>query len=1829
MSIKQIITALLVSICCASTEKSKWLTFEMNENELSRSESYNFDSNETNNLFEINLSSSKIIDKQKMFLILESDNSDFVITLIDDSKGANKAAEVMELNTLTGNIMFVMSQRFYGKKLAFFRKSGSLKFAVSCKSNEGSKDYKIRVEIAYGVSVDLGKSYTAHVDKNLSKFNVGMKYNGLSNPELQKLRFQISSVVQKKSYQLSANLGHKGQEFILNPIFQKTVGGILSLPLLPVCKEEYCNYDLKIYTQKVRVMNIESFLIPKIETISIKHYEEYYDRVYSPDSLVFYQLPFDSSMEGLDVSISLIPVIGQTALFVNAQTLPLNVENYAWKEKGHLAKKITIKWEELVQMRAERSTLYIAVSVAKPSEFLLKIDAHDQGYKGRLTSGITEAGYVAQNSFNNYLYFFDVRKTQEISFELKLSVAFGDADLYLKQCADESNCKIDEAEISSPKVLKVENNQISKLITHKFTCENPTEESLAACQFVIGVKGKESKGTHYEIYLQESNFHRLMIPGHSVHLNLNTEEVAYLKFSNPSKASKSQLFFSVEALYGSFEVFLSKSVQYPLEASHETIRESFVSTKLGLLDSLRTIRIDPANLNDSSLLGTYYVAVKANTTCSLNIKFFEKIDTEITIHTLLAGNQVRGEINHKNEIVYYSIKAQSTSESSSMVNFVLTPLKGQYTIFANSNGKMPTKSSHEFISMNSHLEIQPGTSKSEEKEYIIGIQLSSEEDIIDDSYQYLVNFVYASKPLKLNPGILSTQIVRESNKFLIEIGADMKNILIVKTVVDGYNLDMCANFISEVSQETLESCDHRALGKEVSIYFDEKTLEDKCNDPATGKRKLKCLVEVDVKGNDNQKFTIGFTHDDHPFHLVHQQMITGPIPVHSDAKLNFIYHPEPSKPIGLYFNSKGRDVQIFTKLVRNDHFDDKEALTFPTNDNFDSEKQFKNGYITTVMYDEKYLQEFGGQSELLITIRGGSSNEKEFFDGLYHFILQSSIETHEILRTQTLDIDIEADVWTYFTFYNNGNSKSLKVYVSTTSVTQLEVHMCKGLQTKPPLTNKAPISKSGISSVELDVTEEDLKMDASAGSSGLRGHYTLAVKAANNSHLNVFWNNKDDLTYVELTPNQPTTLQLDPDRKLYFTFYAEDANDKISGENGDISIYIKSVSPLNAYIIHTDGTLNAPTSYNFEWKSSLGQKGGISYIRIQPNDVNYCAKCLYVGCIESSSKGQITLLANIKHDRIPITLVSGMTIPDAVQSDEKVMYRIKKIDENPVNLSISMLNGFIKVYIGNYDDLSIDKSESSYSLASSYDTHKFITIKPSDFVGGDSRNYFILIHNEKAEMATFTMSVSQSGMRSPIEPGLTKFMELAPGEFSDLIYSPSVDEKIFEVKLELRQVFKPEIASHAMQILSKFISVNYVNEFGTTYKLEKKSLSLSNNKLFASYEVAESGKGTYAVHLQNPTGSKVALTVDLMNGGYKLLNLNEFNVDIVREKYVKLYEAYGQQSQYLYVDLKVCYGDVELQFYQSDYQNVAQNNSTEFKKIDYKHSLSHFIKLDHQKAFLKVANKVSGPSIYEISVYGEKDTTTNPFTEVSEGNGGRVDFETDSNLIHFQPIKISTTYSQDFFHGVNYTVFITDDPHKLRYIKNCGSFMIDQVFDNPHVHTFSKVSIYENSVDYTKKRNPVKIQLSGLTPNTKYYGIVVAKINILPAEKGYLTPIRTGKAYYDQFVFVTAKIDLPFGLIVVTLILIGVCVGLALIIQVLVFGKVGSLNMLDKFKDLANFELETNGSKILSILENNYCGDLEPYSGSQSSNPDSHHADIEFGQGAGIELTSYSLENKA
>lgn len=1750
----------------------------------------NFDTDQNGNNFLLRLNNTSLIKNRLFFLILESENSDFVLSILNEDKKNTKGQILMDLTTFSGNLVMAMSDTFFNTKFDFFKDSGIIKFKVSNKAQTGDRNYRVRIQIANDLQIPFGKTYTTRTDMSIKNLQVTLNYNGLELPDLQKLRFQVTSVRQKTGYMLSASIGFEDRHFELNTIFPKTVGGILSLPMLPVCKNVNCLYSMQIEMSLVKVINIETYLIGFIEKLSISHYEEYYDRVYENNKITFYELPFEESMLEMDITINLIPVVGTTGLYVNVRTLPLELENFDWKEKGPLAKRITIKWSELVQMRGEKSNLFIAVSTTRPGEYLLKIDAHDPGYKGRLSSGIIESGFVQFEEFTNYLYFFEVYETQDITFSVSLNVISGDANLYLKQCFSYSDCLFDNEMITNPNISKLENSQTSKIISHTFTCEHNPKNIVSNCQFVIGLTGKENHGTHYEITLHEMMFHRLMIPGHSIPLNLDSEQKVYMKFSHPSRSDSSKLFLSVEALWGSFSVTISKENLFPIPQETNSVTETFVSTKLGLYNSLKNILIDPKLLGDVNIQGIYYIAIIANTSCSINLKFYEKNDEQITIHTLVAGKQVRGELKNANEIAYFTIKISLEKEQANSVSVYLTPVKGQFILFANKNGKLPTIDNKEFYSMDNHLELSYQMDENTHDEYIIGVKLNSEGQKFEgEGYQFIINLSYPNKALNLSPGVITQYLLSNNNYFDIEVTKEITSLLVLKSIVDGYTIKMCAWFTFSESPEGDKACEYNADDKNVSIYVNQNDIQRKCNRESNVGPFQKCFLQIKVDGSKNQKFAIGFTYNDLPFQLTRNVIVTGPMLTHNSAQINFILHADSSKPMNIYFNSKGRDINFFTKIVRGDHFDDQNVLNFPNDSSHDKDFHKKSGYITNAFYNESTIADYGSGPEILISLRSAQISD-QMFDPSHNFILQASTDSQEILRTQTHTEYVIEENWNYYTFYNNGNSDNLRIYVSTSVMTRLEVQLSKGLQSRPPFTNKALASKVGIGSIELNLDSSDLKLDPHSSKDKLKGHYTVGVKSSGSCKLDIFWNNKDDLNYVEITPNQPTTMSLDPTKNFYFSFYAKDVSEKLA-DRGIISINIKTNVQANVYVIKTQGELEAPSNTRFSWKGSVPNFGGITMIQINPEDPEYCVECLYVGGVENQEEGQISILANVRHSGVPIELTPGFTFPDLLRPKEKMLYKIFNDDAGQIDLSISMISGFIALYISPYNDVSEIKFEESFLLENHLDVHKFIPIIASKYNINGPHEFFILIVNSRQETASFTMTIDKNSIKSPIEPGITKFLHLGPSETTDFIYTPRETENTFEVRLELRQVLDDNYIESAMDNISQFASLFHIDDREDKYLMRSKKTSISGNKIFISYDISGSTKGSFAIHLINPLKCPVALTIDLLNGGYKLLNFNQFTVDRLRKGENILYEGYGNKSKYVFIDLKMCHGEVELDLFQSDFQNVGKQNSTEFKKMIDSNSMVHYAKLEHDRLFLRVRNKRDTKAIYEISVFNERDLDNNPYSEVGQGNNGKVEIELDNGLVIFSPISITSTYSAEFRHVVNYTLVLSNDPIVLNYGKNCGRFMIEHVWKDYHMLTFSTTTAFTSMDEVKMIPEKIKIKIDGLIGNTKYHGIVVARIDLFPKNGGYVSPTRSGKVYYDEFVFITSKYDIPFNLWISIIICVGFFMLLFCIVKSYLFGSINQMRNFERLSDLNGFDEGILGMNIISVFEREYYGE--------------------------------------
>lgn len=1732
----------------------------------------NFDSNKNSNMYAAQLTNITIKPATFLFVALESKNPQIQLNIYTTSKNSDKYISFKDCITYSGNVLFVVSSKFYNQELEGLRDSGRLVFGVTMPPDSTVKDYQIRVEVSRNYNILLGNNYSVLVDPTIFILNFNLLYNANDFPALRKLRFQLTAVRNEPEYKLAGHVTGPEGSYTLNNIFQKTVGGILAEPQLPICKRPDCSYALEVSLNNTKVFNLESFLIGQMEKLSIDHFEEYYDRVYTSNEKVFYELPYEESMAGMDVSISLITVTGLTGLYVNARSLPQDITKYDWRETGSLAKRITVSWDELVAMRAEKSSLYIAVSTETPGEFLLKIDAHEKGSRGRLNSGIVEAGFVQYNEINNYLYYFDVFETQDVNFDLHLTVTSGDANLYLKQCSSLSNCKIEQDSLTSTNIFKVEDSMATKaLVNLPFKCVAEKSAS-SSCQFVIGVKGKENHGTHYELSLQESNFHRLLVPGHRVTLYLNEKEVKYFKFSKPSGVS-GNLQLAIENLWGSFDVFVSRSELFPT-AQKSTTSQSF-KPQPGLVSVLSSINLADT---EGSSLGPYYFSVNAVTACMLTMRIIERADSKITIHTLSTGAQIRGEIVQPTDIIYYTFRVSLESASSSAINVVLTPLKGSYLIFASRNGKLPSSTSAEFFSQNNQLELKTSKDKQPE-EFIIGVRLSDTAQSQDThSFQFLISVVNSSKPLKLTAGFISTFTISESNLFLIEVLPEMKTLLILKSVVDGFNIDMCAKFIStpEATGSDSINCDYSANEKAVSIYVPSSDLSDRCN-----KLKPKCYVLISIKAPLNQKFSIGFINDNHPFNLVKNLVLTCPLLLSATKPLHFVYHTEPDQPIALHFNAKGGQLAIYTKLRRlNELVDD---VSFPNPASFDQENQIRRGYITDIFYPKERVQEFGSNPELLITVSAMGENVQAY-EPLHNFVLQSSLESKEIMRTQSLSDTIRADAWQYYTFYNNGNTKHLNVYVTTNTHSKLTVVLSRGLQSRPPLTNRPLVEQMGFGSVELTMTLDDAKKEGEG--KDLRDHFSVGVLSANQGTISLYWNNKDDLNFIELTPNEPSTMQLVKDKTLYFSLFSRDI-DLLTEKKQNLIFYFQSTVQIQVYLIKAaTGELDIPNAENAKWRASLSAAGGVAFIEIAANDPDYCLDCSFIGKIEHSQEGTFNILASFKHDSIPIQLTPGFTFPELLKRDSKSIYRLVNPDADLLDVSISMLNGYIEAYVSASADVSEEKYGEKYTLEGSFDTHKFIVIAPFKFNITEPHDFYLLLVNKRADSASFTIHLDKNSIRTPIVPGITRFFQLAMGESTTFSHMPAEGNSSFELRLELRQLLSPStvLIAQALDLLETYMEVYHMSDRGDRYALRYKSKEKNRNILSISLDLSGTNDPNFVVHVYNPIASPVAISLDLLSGGYRLVNQNDIIVDKTTGNVPMIYEAFTQPDKYFFVDLKLCVGDVKVTFTSDD---PYGKNLTDYKTVKDAHSFVHYIMPSSNKLFLTVENSQESFSAYQITFYTEDTGDGAQYNEISQGNAGKVSVEIESGVVSIAPIKIKSTFSNNFSHRVNYTVYLSDEYRVMRYAKTCGNFMLSNAFADiePHVLSFSNSFYIKEAGDIEKFKEQVQIKFSGLNPNTKYHGAVVARIELYPAEMGYLTPIRVSNSYYDEFFFVTAKYDIPYNLVISTIVVCGFFFCLLCILKAIIFGKLRMRN-LEKFSEMT-FDEGVLGFKVMQILDKN------------------------------------------
>lgn len=371
---------------------------------------------------------------------------------------------------------------------------------------------------------------------------------------------------------------------------------------------------------------------------------------------------------------------------------------------------------------------------------------------------------------------------------------------------------------------------------------------------------------------------------------------------------------------------------------------------------------------------------------------------------------------------------------------------------------------------------------------------------------------------------------------------------------------------------------------------------------------------------------------------------------------------------------------------------------------------------------------------------------------MHNFVLQCSFDSKEITRIKSLSDQIVADTWNYYTFYNNGNSNRLSVYVTTNTHAKLNVVISRGLQSRPPISNKPLEEKIGFGSVELLLRRDDItKIDGK----GLMDHYTVGVMSSVTGQVSLYWNNKEDLNFVELTPNEPSSMQLVRDKKFYFTLFARELSK--SEKKDSLLFYIQTSSKVDVYLLKTTtGDLLIPSESNSMWQTSVSSAGGISVIEISAQDPNYCLGCSYVGSIEHYTEGTVTLLAAFKHDQHAILLNPGVTFPDLLRKDGRSLYRLANPDSDLLDITVSLLSGFVDIYLSASPDVSESKFTEKHHMEQGMNSHKFIVINPSKYNITQAHDFYLLVINKVSETSSFNLHLDKNSVRTPIKPGITR-----------------------------------------------------------------------------------------------------------------------------------------------------------------------------------------------------------------------------------------------------------------------------------------------------------------------------------------------------------------------------------------------------------------------------------------------------------------------------------------
>ena len=101
------------------------------------------------------------------------------------------------------------------------------------------------------------------------------------------------------------------------------------------------------------------------------------------------------------------------------------------------------------------------------------------------------------------------------------------------------------------------------------------------------------------------------------------------------------------------------------------------------------------------------------------------------------------------------------------------------------------------------------------------------------------------------------------------------------------------------------------------------------------------------------------------------------------------------------------------------------------------------------------------------------------------------------------------------------------------------------------------------------------------------------------------------------------------------------------------------------------------------------------------------------------------------------------------------------------------------------------------------------------------------------------LNLDKNDKDSSIQPGLTRFARLAPGETKNFTYTPQANENLFEIQFELRALYQEKYKAQALSLIQDYVNIYLIGNQGQRYLMKYKSKSYHYNRVYINMDIKD------------------------------------------------------------------------------------------------------------------------------------------------------------------------------------------------------------------------------------------------------------------------------------------------------------------------------------------------------------------------------------------------------